>query len=368
MPNTPLHHLIRAVRVPLASVAFSVSCGIPIFGANASADLGDLACSVPRAYVADGGPGKDGIPALTNPLLVAATDAGAAYLRPDDRVVGLELDGQFIAVPLNIGWWHEVVNLNGGAARLAVTHCPLTGSSLVFNRSAVEGAEFGVSGLLYLNNLMMYDRATPESLWPQMLRGARCGRRDGVQLPMHQAVEMRWDGWRSLHPSTRVVSSATGHARNYQLYPYGDYAREDNAQLLAPIPSLNSRRPPKERVLGIVSPEGPSVALPFGLLRAAGAISAVSVSVGTIRAVVFWDSARESAAAFNPVLGTDALTFRVAQGRIVDDQTGSEWASDGRAVAGPRAGARLTSVADSFVAYWFAWAAFYPETVVWSAP
>jgi hypothetical protein len=52
-----------------------------------------------------------------------------------------------------------------------MAHSPYR-SSLAFDRAPAGGATFGVSGLLYQNNLMMYDRNRPESLWPQMLRGA----------------------------------------------------------------------------------------------------------------------------------------------------------------------------------------------------
>lgn len=372
MPSIFQKHVGAWRAAPIVLGLAATSCGLPTGTSTASGGFGNLSCSLPAAFIADGGPGKDGIPALTNPVLVPISHAGASYLRPDDRVIGIELDGQRIAVPLNIGWWHEIVNLNGVAAKLAVTHCPLTGSSLVFDRTAADGAEFGVSGLLYLNNLMMYDRASPESLWPQMIRGARCGRRDGVQLPLVQSIEMRWDGWRTLHPDGLVVSSATGHARNYQSYPYGDYASLDNTQLLAPIPQLDVRRPPKERVLGIIAPSGATLALPFGRLRTAGestgGVAAISVQVGGTRAVVLWDNQRESAAAFRPELDGAPVTLRVVAGRIVDAETNSEWAVTGVSVTGPRLGQRLAPAAESFVAYWFAWSAFYPESSVWSAP
>jgi hypothetical protein len=116
---------------------------------------------------------RDGIPALTDPELVTPDSPWVEYLLPTDRVIGLEIDRQFLAVPHNILWWHEIVNFND--LGLAVTYCPLTGSSMVFRRDVVQGAEFGVSGLLFKNNLVMFDRAAvggEDSLWPQMLAGA----------------------------------------------------------------------------------------------------------------------------------------------------------------------------------------------------
>jgi hypothetical protein len=355
----------RATRVSLAAVALSL-LGTGCESATSAGALGDLTCTIPQAYIADGGPGKDGIPALTDPTFVAPDSPEAEYLRGDDRVIGVEIAGEFLAIPLNIGWWHEVVNLNRGALRLAITHCPLTGSSLAFDRSAVDGAAFGVSGLLFMNNLMLYDRTGSASLWPQMARGARCGSRSGTALPLYPSVEMSWAGWSALHPSTTVVSSVTGHARDYQQYPYGSYAVPDNTQLLAPIPRLDPRRDAKERVLGIVIGDADAIALPFGDLKSLGDRAVVPVTLAARSVVVFWESASEAGAAFSTQLDGQTLSFRIDQGAILDVETGSRWSVDGHAIAGPLSGRSLAHIADSFVAYWFAWAVFYPTTELWS--
>lgn len=349
----------------LGFIVLSTGCADIAGGGN---ELSDLSCEIPSQFIADGGPGKDGIPALTDPTMVGATDPDASYLLPTDRVIGLRIGTEYLAIPLNIGWWHEIVNLSRGAVRLSVTHCPLTGSSLVFDRGAIADAEFGVSGLLFMNNLMMYDRTGSASLWPQMVRGARCGSRSGTPLPMFPSVEISWAGWVTLHPDTRVVSSRTGHSRNYTSYPYGNYAQIANPALLAPMPALDGRRPPKERVLGVLLGNGPGVALPFGALDALGEVAAIPISSGAATAVVLWNRTAQGAAAFVPSAGGQTLTFRAAGGAIIDDQTGSTWTTDGRAVAGPLVGAALDAIDDAFVAYWFAWAAFYPESVLWTAP
>ena len=170
---------------------------------------------------------KDGIPALSDPVFVAVGDPQTDYLLPDDRVIGLEVAGGYIAVPHNILWWHEIVNLND--VGLSVTYCPLTGSSMVFDRGADDGAEFGTSGLLFKNNLVMYDRSPTgvvESLWPQMLAEGRCGSAEGKKLRMVAALEIEWEDWVALHPDTRVLSKDTGLPNDYTLYPYGSYERE----------------------------------------------------------------------------------------------------------------------------------------------
>jgi hypothetical protein len=327
-------------------------------------DISDLSCSINASQIQSGGPGKDGIPALTNPDFVQPHDEGAAYLRNDDRVVGIVLDGQAYAIPLNIFWWHEIVNLAGVDGPLAITHCPLTGSSMAFDRNAVVGVEFGVSGLLYQNNLIMYDRADPESLWPQMLRGARCGAKDGVRLPMVPILETSWAGWLTLHPGSSVVSSNTGWSRNYQQYPYGAYDDPDNPQVLFQQ-NVDTQRPPKERVLGIPLGSG-GLAFPFGILDEMGPLVAAQTQELGSPMVVFWDRARQAAMAYDARLDGGTLTFSVVESSIVDDQTQSVWQVDGLALTGPLAGSRLDPVADAFVAFWFAWPAFYPEIEIWT--
>lgn len=319
-------------------------------------------CTIQSSEIFSGGPGKDGIPALTNPDMVPPGASGTEYLRDDDRVIGLVVGNEVLAVPLNIMWWHEIVNLDVAGRQMAVTHCPLTGSSLVFDRSSLAGAELGVSGLLYRNNLIMYDRNGDESLWPQMLRGARCGSKTGAELKMVPAVEMSWEGWQTLHPQTLVVSSETEFGRNYRNYPYGDYDRIDNRELLFPLSGIDSRRPPKERVLGI--PDGEAGrAYPYGVLDDLGSIAVVQEDDD----VIFWDSQRQAAMAYYRILDGETLEFRVVGGQIRDALTESIWQVDGLALSGPLAGRKLAPVAEAFVSYWFAWAAFHPSATLWSA-
>ena len=205
-------------------------------------------CSVDEDAFQQGCNGKDCIPSLTNPDVVAASQI--SYLDDDSRVIGIVLDGQPLAVPHGILWWHEIANLDGADVQVAVTYCPLTGSSLAFDRAVIGGSTFGISGLLFQNNLTMYDRTSGESLWPQMNRAAGCGPESGTALPAIPILEMTWAGWRSLHPQTRVVSDETGFDRNYRRYPYGDYEQLGNRRLLDSRTAIDSRRPPKRARAG----------------------------------------------------------------------------------------------------------------------
>ncbi len=363
---------MRVVRPPTISV-IAVALALAACGSDSTTSLqpseseGGAECSIPVSQIFDGGPGKDGIPALTDPTLVSSDDPSAAYLRDDDRVIAVEFDGGRVAVPLNIMWWHEIVNLQVGTHTVAVTHCPLTGSSLVFDRAPLGGAELGVSGLLYRTNLIMYDRTTEESLWPQMARAAVCGPKRGGSLNMLPGIEMTWAAWREMYPDGSVIGSDTGHPRNYQFYGYGRYDEVDNGALLFPLPDpVDTRRPPKERVLAVRLGGDGGMAFPFGKLEARGDFVVVETAFGGTDVVVFWDSEAQAAMAFRPFLedGTQ-LSFRTSGDGFVDDETGSVWNVAGRAVEGPLASERLDPVAEAYVSFWFAWASFHPETFIW---
>ena len=183
---------------------------------------------VPVDQVLKGGPPRDGIPALTHPEVI---DAGsAAFMRPDDLVIGVHLSGEARAYPLRIMAWHELVNDRVGGQDILVTYCPLCRSTLVFDRR-VDGVvrEFGVSGLLYNSNVLMYSRALTldqSSLWSQGQLRAVVGpdAMAGRTLRLLPSVLTTWSHWLMGHPGTTVLSTRTGHSRDgYQQEPYEDY-------------------------------------------------------------------------------------------------------------------------------------------------
>jgi hypothetical protein len=316
-------------------------------------------CDLPTNRLIDGGVGRDGIRSLDNPSLVGPEAESTEYLADSSRVVGILFGDKPLAVPLSLVWRHEIANFDDwGGESFAVTHCPLTGSSLVFDREAVDGAEFGVSGLLFDNNLVMYDRRKEKSLWPQMNRQADCGDALGTELSMLPSIEMTWGRWKTLHPDTRVLPL---EGADEVSYPYGDYRFPQNEELVFEDTPIDDRRPPKERVLGIPVGDDGGIALPFGALDKGSAARVVTVTVDGTQMTVFWSREAQSAMAYET-----STSFSVEDGRIVDDATGSVWTVDGQAVLGYREGERLNPVDRAYVAFWFAWAAFHPDTRLWT--
>ncbi|MBZ5588103.1 MAG: DUF3179 domain-containing protein [Acidobacteriia bacterium] len=237
-------------------------------------------CRVPRELVVASGMPKDGLRALVDPpswttaQADAATTKHAKFLVAGDRVLGLQLNGQARAYPLRMLVWHEAVNDTLGGVAVAVTYNPLCDSAAAFRRD-VRGLRrtFGVSGLLYDSNLLMYDRqpgGKGESLWSQLLFRAVAGpaAADGLVLAALPISVEGWADWRRAHPDTTVLAPDPDMAEKYASDPYTNYFGSD--QLRFPVQPLPSPAawPLKTPVVAIGGAQG-WTAFPFPELKAA---------------------------------------------------------------------------------------------------
>ena len=209
-----------------------------------------------------GGPGKDGIPAVIRPNFVDASEVN--NLKKEDLVLAIYVSGEAKAYPLKILNWHEVVNDKVSGLPIAVTWCPLTRSAVVFKRLVNNKIiVFGVSGLLYNSNLVMYDKKT-DSLWPQLTEGAVTGSYVTTRLDSIPSIITTWESWKEKHPRTLVLSEDTGYRRDYGKNPYGSY--DKSAATIFPVRNIDKRLPPKTLIIG-VDIGGTKKAYPMSLLE-----------------------------------------------------------------------------------------------------
>ena len=191
-------------------------------------------CFIDCDQIFEGGPPKDGIPALTAPEMVAASSEAAEYIHDRSYIVGFAppegSSEPARAYPHNLFWHHEIVNDEAFGTPVAVTHCPLTFSSLTYDpRSFNPGqeVELGVSGKLFQSNLVFYNRHD-DTYFSQLLGVGVDGPLTAHRPELLPSYEMTWGAWRELFPDSVVASESTGHARNYENYPYGDYFTDNS--------------------------------------------------------------------------------------------------------------------------------------------
>jgi len=205
--------------------------------------------SVPLDEILSGGPPKDGIPPIDNPVFISAEDAPTEV--PDETIgIAFSKNGIDRFYPFNILVWHEIVNDTFAGERALVTYCPLCLSGIVFD-PVVNGERvaFGTSGKLWNSNLVMYDRST-DSLWSQVLGEAIVGEMTGTQLKVLPSDQIRFGNWRKQHPDGEVLSRKTGAFRDYTRDPYGEYYTSEG--VFFPLTNEDSRLSQKDFVLGIV--------------------------------------------------------------------------------------------------------------------
>ena len=192
--------------------------------------------SISLGQILSGGPGKDGIPALTDPSFVSVSDADVGS---DVRGIFLTLDGEERFYPYSILVWHEIVNDVVAGIPIAITFCPLCDSGIVFDRRVSgEVLEFGVSGLLFESNLLMYDRAT-ESLWSQARGEAVVGDYTGTSLTYVPFQLLSFAEVKASYPNVKVLSRDTGYSRNYDTGPYQGYLETED--IIFPV-SVSDKR------------------------------------------------------------------------------------------------------------------------------
>ena len=293
----------------------------------------------------------------------------------------VDIDGEVRGYPLHILLFHEIVNDLVGDTPVAITYCPLCNSALAFDRR-IDGdtLDFSVSGLLRNSDLIMFDRQT-ESWWQQLTGEALAGVFAGETLTPLAMPVVSYEDFAAAFPDALILTEDTGFSR----LPYGNtqYAAYDDLQLgpgrtpTGFTGEIDTRLPGLDRVVSLER-DGEALAVPFVALSEAGV---ANVTVGGERIAVLWApgtvsildapeiAAAEdigSAVAFDASAGDQTLTFdAVSPGVFRDQETGSLWDASGLATEGPLAGERLAPVPHANH-FWFAWAAFNPETEIWS--
>ena len=333
-------------------------------------------------HLFSGGPGKDGIPAMTNPLVGAPDDVD--YVGLDELVMGLYINGVARAYPENLGWWHEIINDEVGGQFVTVTLCPLTGTALNFNATDEDGSqiELGVSGQLINSNLVMYDRRDNATLYPQMIYTGINGAFQGEQLELLPIVETTWAMWRRMHPDTEVALAGTGLERypveqqdryadigRYLDYPYGRY-RETRATffpMTTAEPDLDSGLESKDIVLGIC--RGGEVKSYAFLDMPDGVV--INDVVGGENLVVIFDERSHTAIPYSSVVMDTARTFFAVDAKgplpieFMDVETRSRWSMLGQAIDGPLEGERLEQM-PAYNSMWFAWDTYWNGADMWA--
>lgn len=259
------------------------------------------------------------IPAADNPDVSSATDA--KWLKDDDIVFGIEINGEYRAYPRRIMEVREMVNDTLGGRHLGIPYCTLCGSAQAyFTDQLPEGIDRPIlrtSGLLIRSNKVMYDVNT-FSVFDTFRGNAVTGPLAEINLQLEQAnvITTHWGTWKDAHPETTVLVESLALGRDFDFRNN----RDANGPIF-PVGDVDPRLPVHEDIIGVITASGEPVAF-------------------------------QRSTAFVALQNGDEIAYENtrleldAGGIIAIDANGSNLGSH--------------------QAFWFAWSQFYPDTALWS--
>ena len=259
------------------------------------------------------------IPAADNPDHTSVEDA--KWIKDDEIVFGIEVNGESRAYPRRIMEVREMVNDTLGGRSLGIPYCTLCGAAQAYFTDNVPGVDerlvLRTSGLLSRSNKVMYELNT-HSIFDTFLGNAVTGPllEKGIKLEQASVVTTDWGTWKRDHPETTVLLKRYALGRN----PDFRNGRDRNGPIF-PVGAVDPRLPVQEDVIGIVAASGTPVAFP----RASALIALANG--GNIE----FENIR---------LELDAGGIKAV------DEKGADLGSH--------------------EAFWFAWSQFHPQTELWA--
>ena len=277
------------------------------------------------------------------PTTLRMVPASASKVATDRLVVGIELDGQARAYPLQfIGYHHQVRDTVAGD-EILVSYCTVCRTGRIF-RPTVNGTleRFRLVGMDRFN-AMFEDRRT-RSWWRQANGQAVIGPLKGTMMPELPTVQVSLQQWIKLHPQTLVMQADPAFTDEYAK----DYAFERGTKRGGLTGTDSASWQDKSWVVGIAL-NGAARAYDWQRLRRERVINDVLGGVPIVLAlgpdsVSFFAFQRPDAATPFTVLG-DSL---VARSR--------SYALNGRGPAG------ALSAINASQEFWHSWRTFQPGT------
>ncbi len=320
----------------------------------------------------------DGIPPIDEPSFWARERAEKEFFQHEPVIV-VEINDQAKAYPLSILTYHEIVNDRIGGEPVSITYCPLCNAAIVFDRRLEYGGQtrlldFGVSGMLRNSDLVMWDRQT-ESWWQQFTGTGLVGELAGAQLTFVPSLLISLEEFFESYPEGRVLSTETGHNREYGTNPYVGYDNPDNKQPRLFKGEVDSRLPAMERIIDI-HVDGSYKIYPLSVISRRKVINDrfkgqplviffTSKTVSVLDEKEIGNSRQVgSVTVFRPLVDEKTLTFKKSKDAFRDKETGSLWNITGKCVSGPLKGEELYPVTHGNH-FAFAWLTFHPDSEIY---
>jgi len=286
-----------------------------------------------------------------NKILV---DASANKVADRALVLGVLINKQAKAYPIEIIGYHHQVRDTVGGEPIMVTYCTVCRTGRVYS-PMVEGTSenFRLVGMDQFN--AMFEDSRTKSWWRQVTGEAITGPMKGKQLEEIPSEQMSLQAWLSRHPDSYILQPDSVFNDQYKELEKYDEGKMEGS--LERRDSLSWKD--KSWVVG-VSLGLHARAYDWNDLQNRRVIND---HIEQIPLLIALENDSATFHVWNRVVSGDTLEFAFSENfeTLIDVNSGSVWDWSGRCTEGMRKGSSLKAV-QSYQEYWHSWKTFHPNT------
>jgi Protein of unknown function (DUF3179) len=271
----------------------------------------------------------------------------------DKLVVGVALNGEAKAYPIEIIGYHHQVQDTVGGVPVMITYCTVCRTGRAYS-PVINGKKenFRLVGMDHFN--AMFEDATTKSWWQQATGEAITGPMKGSQLMQLPSQQLTLAAWLREYPDSKILQPDTIFKKDYD-----DLAGFDNGTIKSSLEKRDSASwKMKSWVIGVAIP-GYAKAYDWNDLVNK---KIIEDSLPNLPLLILLEKDTASFHVWSRNLNGQTLHFtKKDNDQLQDINTQSLWNNDGVCISGALTGQRLRSVQAS-QEFWHSWQNFHPET------
>jgi len=269
-------------------------------------------------------------------------------------VIGVAINGQAKAYPVEIiGYHHQVTDSIGGEP-VMVTYCTVCRTGRVFS-PFVNGKleKFRLVGMDHFN--AMFEDAVTKSWWRQATGIAVAGQLKGTALKEMESEQLTLGAWIRKYPNTTILQPDPVFADQYK-----DLQGFDDGTIQSGLEKRDSASWQfKSWVIGVQN-NGHAKAYDWNELVKQRVINDTFQNTAL---VLVLENDNRSFHVWNRQVNDKLLhfTFDASSQTLKDTATNSQWTMNGECVEGILKGSRLSAI-QAYQEFWHSWRSFHPGT------
>ena len=284
------------------------------------------------------------------PTVIKLSTADSNQIGRDKLVIGIELNGEARAYPIQlIGYHHQVVDTINSIP-VMVTYCTVCRTGRVFN-PVVNGKyeKFRLVGMDHFN--AMFEDETTKSWWRQSTGECIAGPLKGTKLSEVKSEQVALNAWLRRFPNSLILQGDEKFKSSFEQMDNYDKGNSKSNLTKRDTASWN----PKSWIVGIEK-DFSAKAYDWNQLVS---VRIIQDSLPDLPLVILLENDSASFHTYNRKINNDILNFSLRNDSIIDLNSQSIWDFDGRCIDGKFKGVSLEKI-KSYQEYVHSWEYFHP--------